>query len=210
MVSKHGYSENSENLQAQAAQELVQMLWQEDEAIYPWNPFAPESEAYLVELEQEFGLEDWSVAEIKTRSHSFFTQIDQLWPQKVPAATLQRLQASLCRRFAERVPPAWLEAIATKATEMMRGTGRLSPSLSLMDQMVQCVDQLLPNWAEEDLQVLARPLAYAMRGAEAEAVDLTLGAVRAIDWVELSQMEQARLTLAIARYALAELETADE
>lgn len=209
MVNKHGYSENSDNLQAQAAQELVQMLWQE-EVIYPWNPLAPESEAYLVELEQEFGLDDWLEAEIKTRSHSFFSQLDQLWPQNVPAAALERLQDALARRFAERAPQAWLEAIATKATEMMRGTGRLAPSLSLMDQMVQCVDQLLPNWAEEDLQVLARPLAYAMRGAEAEAVDLTLGAVRPIDWIELSEIEQARLTLAIARYALAELESADE
>jgi hypothetical protein len=209
MVNKHGYSENSDNLQAQAAQELVQMLWQ-DETIYPWNPLAPESEAYLVELEQELGLDDWLEAEVKTRSHSFFAQIDQLWPQNVPAPALQRLQDSLARRFAERAPQAWLEAIATRATEMMRGTGRLAPSLSLMDQMVQCVEQLLPNWAEEDLQVLARPLAYAMRGAEAEAVDLTLGAVRPIDWTQLSEMEQARLTLAIARYALAELETAND
>ncbi|HAG81788.1 MAG TPA: hypothetical protein DCL61_11625 [Cyanobacteria bacterium UBA12227] len=79
-----------------------------------------------------------------------------------------------------------------------------------MDRMIQCVEELLPNWAEDDLQVLARPLAYAMRGAEAETVELALGAVRPLDWTELSEIERARLSLAIARIAIDDLESTDE
>lgn len=205
-----GYSEYSERLQTQATQELVQLLWQEEEVSYPWNPLAPESEAFFVELEQEFTLDDWSQAEIGARSQAFFSQLDQLWPEMVPDTIVQRLQASLSERFACRVPSNWLDAIATKASELIDGTGYPAPALSLMDRMVQCVQELLPHWAEDDLQVLARPLAYAMRGIEAETVELALGAVRPLNWNELSEMERARLSLAIARIAIDELETTDE
>ena len=201
MVSKHNYSESSQDSLMQVAGELLHVLLLSDHAPYPWNPLEPESEAYLAELEQTFTWESWSTAEIAARSHSLFSQLDQLWPEKVPAAVSQTLQVSLSRRFAQRVPQDWLDAIANRATEL------LSTHLSLMDQLVQCVHQMLPAWAEDDLQVMARPLAYAMRGAEAEAIEFTLGAVRPLDWHELSEMERARLSLAIARYALAELET---
>lgn len=208
--TNNGYSEYSERLQTQAVQELVQLLWQEEEVSYPWNPLAPESEAFFAELEQEFTLEDWSATEIRTRSAAFFSEIEQLWPENVPNGILVRLQASLSDRFACRVPSHWLDAIATKASELIDATGYPAPAMSLMDRMIQCVQELLPNWAEDDLQVLARPLAYAMRGAEAETVELALGAVRPLDWTELSEIERARLSLAIARIALDELETTDE
>lgn len=203
MVSNHNYSESSEDSLMQVARELLHVLLVTDNAPYPWNPLAPESEAYLTELEQTFALEDWSTAEISTRSQNLFSQLDQLWSEKVPAAA-NTVQVALSRRFAGRVPQDWLAAIATRANEL------LSTNLSLMDRLVQCVHQMLPAWAEEDLQVMARPLAYAMRGAEAEAIEYTLNAVRPIDWQELSDMERARLSLAIARYALAELETIDD
>jgi hypothetical protein len=70
---------------------------------------------------------------------------------------------------------------------------------------VQCVQDALPNLAEDDLYVLARPLAYAMRGNDAP-IESTLERVRSIEWDALSDVEQARLSLAIARFALAELE----
>ena len=211
MVStNNGYSEYSQRLQNQAVQELVELLWQEEEVSYPWNRFAPESEDFLAELEQEFTLEDWSAAELGARSQALFSSIDELWPQNVPNGILPRLQASLSDRFACRVPSQWLDAIATKATELIEGRGYAARALSLMDRMIQCVEELLPNWAEDDLQVLARPLAYARRGAEAETVELALGAVRPLDWTELSEIERARLSLAIARIALDELEATDE
>jgi hypothetical protein len=208
--TNNSYSEYSQRLQTQATQELAQLLWQEEEVSYPWNPLAPESEAFFAELEQEFTLEDWSSAEIGTRSQAFFSGIDQLWSEIVPAPILQRVQASLSERFACRVPSHWLDAIATKASELIDGFGYPAPALSLMDRMVECVQELLPNWAEDDLQVLARPLAYAMRGIEAQTDELALAAVRPLDWNELSEIERARLSLAIARIAIDELEATDE
>ena len=50
-------------------------------------------------------------------------------------------------------------------------------------------------WAEDDLRVFARPLAYAMRGEVASEPSSN-------DWAALSEIEQAKLTLAIAKYAM--------
>ena len=163
---------------------------------YVWNPAAPESEPFFNTLEQELSLDDWKVNEVATRSSAFFAQLDQLWS----AATLQE---TLMQRFASRMPQQLLTTIATRAQQV------LSSSVSLADQLVQCVQDALPNLAEEDLYVLARPLANAMRGNDSP-VESTLERVRSIEWDALSEVEQARLSLAIARYALAELETKSE
>jgi hypothetical protein len=64
------------------------------------------------------------------------------------------------------------------------------------------VQDCLPSWGEEDLQVLARPFAYAMRGSETEMLEVALRSVRCAEWADLSSIEQARLSLALARYAL--------
>ena len=163
---------------------------------YVWNPAASESEPFFAALEQQFSLDDWKVDEVVTRSNAFFSHVNQLWS----AATLQE---TLVQRFASRVPQQLLSAIATRAQQV------LSNSASLADQLVQCVQDALPNLAEEDLYVLARPLAHAMRGNDSP-VESTLERVRAIEWDALSEVEQARLSLAIARYALSELEAKSE
>ncbi|XGW00409.1 MAG: hypothetical protein ACAF41_15920 [Leptolyngbya sp. BL-A-14] len=163
---------------------------------YVWNPAAPESEAFFTAVEQEFSLDDWDEEEISTRSQSFFAQVNQLW-----SAT--SLQETLMQRFATRVPQQFLATIAIRAQQV------LSSSASLADQLVQCVQDVLPNLADDDLYVLARPLAYAMRGNDAP-IESTLERVRSVEWDALSEVEQARLSLAIARYAIAELETKPE
>jgi hypothetical protein len=48
-----------------------------------------------------------------------------------------------------------------------------------------------------------------MRGSDSP-IESTLERVRSVEWDALSDVEQARLSLAIARYALAELETQSE
>ena len=88
-----------------------------------------------------------------------------------------------------------MQAIAQKAQAV------ISSNLSIAEKLVQCVQQQLPNWGEEDLIVFSRPLAYAMRG-ENNPVESTLSAIPEIQWSELSDMEQVRLSMAIARYAL--------
>jgi len=97
------------------------------------------------------------------------------------------------------MPQTWLEAIANKARQVF------STNLPLAEQLVLCVKPLLNNWAEEDLLVFARPLAYAMRGASHSESEAPFGIVQPREWTDLSQMEQVRLTLAVAHSALAQL-----
>jgi len=106
---------------------------------------------------------------------------------------------SLSQRFAAFMPEAWLEAIANTARQVFPS------NLSFADQLVMCVKPLLPDWAEEDLLVFARPWAYAMRGTSEPADQVTPRGVRPVEWRELSQMEQVRLSLAVAHSALIEL-----
>jgi hypothetical protein len=183
-------SESCRPSRSQAEVELLHALLQTDQSPYPWNPAEPESDAYFAALEQEFGLEDWSADEIAVRSQTLFTQLDQLW-----------VQTTLSQRFAAHVPQTLLKAIAQQAQQVV------AANLSLADQLVQCVREILPNWGEEDLQVFARPLAYAMRGTESD-LNQTIG-VRSANWAELSEVEQARLSLAIAHQAITQLQQAE-
>ncbi|MBD2123724.1 hypothetical protein [Trichocoleus sp. FACHB-262] len=162
---------------------------------YPWNIADPEATSYLEKLEQGFSLDNWPEDEVAARSQDFFACLDGIWAQN-----------SLSQRFATWAPQSVLNAIVQQAQKVF------ASNLSLAEQLVQCVQQSLPNWDADDLQVLARPLAYAMRGVEAETtevVESTLKAVRPVSWEELSELEQARLSLSIARCALAQLHQTD-
>jgi hypothetical protein len=158
---------------------------------YPWNPAEAEADEFFNSLEQEFEL-NLSDQEVAQRSQVFFNHIDQLF-----SATT--LQTSLAHKFSS-VPQALLNAIARQAQHVAQ------TSVALADQLVQCVQDVLPEWAEDDLQVLARPLAYAMRGDDLNAVDSTINSIRPGTWDDLSETEQARMSLAIARYALGKIE----
>lgn len=173
--------------------ELLEAIVQ-TEIPYPWNPAMPESDAYLKALEKEFAVSDClSDADTVKQSQVLFAQFEQLWS----VATLKK---SLFEKFA-RVPQDLLAGIAQRVENVTVNYQ------SLADQMVQCVLELLPQWGEEDLQVLARPLAYAMREAESEMMDLPLAEGRC--WAELSEIEQAKASLAIAHYALSQLRNSD-
>lgn len=203
------------NLQAQVEQDLANALLQTDDVIlrwqptepidtaevevienpqgkiaYPWNPAESASEGFFAELEQGFSLDDWQDSEIAARSTTFFAHLDQLW-------SANSLQTTLAQKFAA-VPQAFLNAIARQAQQVAEASN------SLADQLVLCVQEILPAWADEDLQVLARPLAYAMRD-ESDAIDSTLKSIRPVEWSELSETEQAKMSLAVARYAIDQL-----
>jgi hypothetical protein len=197
IMTKEASQSNALNsLRAQVEADFANVLRRLDNAenpkskiAYPWNP--AESEEFFNELEQDFS---WNLSdeEISIKSKSFFAQVDQLF-------SASSLEASLAHKFAT-VPQAWLNAIAKQAQQVA------SSSAVLADQLVQCVQDVLPTWAEDDLQVLARPLAYAMRGDDTDVVDSTVSKIRPVAWEELSETEQAKLSLAVARYALSKLD----
>lgn len=177
----------------QAQMELLATIVQTDVA-YPWNPAQLESESYLTALEEEFALSDaLSDSDIAQKSQVLFAQLEQVW-------LTTALQKSLGEKFA-RVPQDFLARIAQS---VQNATVKYQ---SLADQMVECVLDILPQWAEEDLQVLARPLAYAMREVDSEGAQLVMAARR--PWAQLSEIEQARVSLAVARYAISQLAISD-
>jgi hypothetical protein len=193
MATQSPDSQYFRDAQTQAEMELLATIVQTDVA-YPWNPAQIESESYLAALEQEFALSDsFSDSDIAEKSEVLFARLEEVW-----MAT--NLQKSLFDKFA-RVPQDFLASIAQS---VHNATVKCH---SLADQMVECVLDILPQWAEEDLHVLARPLAYAMREADSDAVEVVMATRR--PWTELSEIEQARVSLAVARYAISQLELSD-
>lgn len=126
-------------------------------------------------------LDGLSDTEVLDRSERFFSSLGQLWADD--------LATVLMRKFVT-VPQNVLKAIAMKAEGLSTASGELA------DQLITCVQEALPSWAEDDLRVFARPYAYAMRGEE-EKVEPS-----SKDWAGLSEIEQAKLTLEIAKYAI--------
>ncbi|OCQ95501.1 hypothetical protein BCD67_09710 [Oscillatoriales cyanobacterium USR001] len=183
MVNTTNNSQYFPDFQTQTELEILETIIQA-EIPYPWNPAQSDSEAYFTALEQELSVTDLlSDADFAQGSQRLFTQLDILW-----SAT--NLQKSLLDKFTT-VPQDFLTKIAQNVQKV------IVEYQSLADRMVQSTLEILPQWSEEDLQVLARPLAYAMRNAE---LDLDVSPVKS--WEELSEIEQARMSLAIARYAI--------
>lgn len=121
-------------------------------------------------------------------------QLDDLW-----SISEDSLLARLQQRFAERLPAEMLAMIAQKAQQMVRSGEPMAK------QMIGCVKDSLSGVAEADLQVMARPMALAMRGSSSdEFVEATIQSVRQGDWESLSPVEQTKLSLAVARYAIAQ------
>jgi hypothetical protein len=194
------------SFQAQAELELLQLILQEHSfySNYPWNPADPEAESYFVDLEREVLATGWAEENFAIAGRALATTLDQMWTTVLPTVAVQEsasysISTELFQHVAAQVPQQLLERIIQQAKQV------LSTNLSLAEQLVMCVKEVLPTWGEDDLQVLARPFAYAMRGAETEMLEAALRSVRCAAWTELSGIEQARLSLAIARYAIAQM-----
>ena len=208
MANKINGSDTFSSLPSQLDLELLEALLEPDDATYPWNPGDEESEAYFHELEQQFAMQDLLEEELTTRSQDFYSHLDTLWssisltsnsnpnPQQ---ALVQNLQETLRATFAACVPQALLNTIATKAAEI------LAAQQSIGEQLVECVQTVLPNWGTEDLLVLARPFAYAMRSSESQNAASALSNLQNREWTALSEIEKAKVSLAIASYAFNQL-----
>lgn len=201
MTHDHNPSQAS-SLRAQSEIELLELVLEET-ASYPWNPTQPEAEAYFAMLEQEVIKAGFTEAELSEAGQRLGAALDQLWataPQ--PATVSQPAQsrfAGLLQQLTPQMPRQLMNAILDRARQVA------SSGDTLADQLVQCVQACLPAWAEEDLQVLARPYAFAMRsGQDAEVLENSVRTLEANAWEQLSSIEQARVALAAARCAIAE------
>jgi hypothetical protein len=173
---------------------------------YPWNPSTPEAETFFNDADVSSIFDGWQDEEVVHRSHLFFKSVDQLWAGA-------SLQAVLVKQFAARVPQAWLTAISQQAQKVVVNTQQAvaEASTNLADQLVQCVREIAPGLAEEDFYVLARPLAVQMRnGGATHTIDTFIAQVPQVAWEQLSEVQRARLGLAIAHIAISELQSAPE
>ncbi|MBD0335537.1 MAG: hypothetical protein ICV62_08610 [Cyanobacteria bacterium Co-bin13] len=160
---------------------------------YPWNPYTPDSEAYLAELEASWD-ETGTVDAIAAGWQMLSAQLDTLWPT-APIERAAALATALAQQFTT-LPDQMLNTLADQALALAN-TGR-----PLIDQLVQSVQAVLMGWDKEDLEALARPLAYSLRDGRSEILDLHIRALQQSDWAALSEVEKARLSLAVASVAL--------
>jgi hypothetical protein len=208
MNNKINSSNTSDSLPSQIDLEFLEALLEPEDATYPWNPADEESEAYFHDLEQQFVTPDWLEDELTTRSEGFYSNLDTLWSGISNNIYYKRnteqvldinLQETLRNTFAGCVPQIWLNAIAKKATEIF------APHQSVGEQLITCVQSVLPAWGADDLLVLARPFAYSMRGSEPQDAASVISNLDNREWTTLSEIEQAKISLAIAYYALNQL-----
>ena len=181
---------NSKN---NAEAELLQPVLEAElsnETPYPWNAAA--ASRYFDKLEAAMPELEVSEAE----ANGFFSKLDALWGKSPAKAKASVNLAGLAQQLSSRcvsVPQAALQAMAQKATVLV------DSKLSSLDQLVACVQDVLPQWDVEDLQVMARPYAYAMRSEEPKLPEN-------VQWESLSEVEQGRLAMAIANWIMTELE----
>lgn len=213
MAKKINTSKTSHPLKSQVDLELLEALLQPDDATYPWNPVEEESENYFAQLEQQFQLEDVLDEELTQRSQAFYNHLDTLWYSNLnsqhykcntKSSVLVNLQKNLQAGFAASVPQDWITAIAQKAAEIFHS------GQSKGEQLVECVQSVLPNWETDDLLVMARPFAYAMRSGEQQNVNSVVEKVGNREWTNLSEIEKAKVSLAVAYQALHELSNSQE
>lgn len=188
-------SQNWENNLDRCRLELTEALLSAP-LLYPWEPSAPEAEAFFVAQEEEFSCtEAWDGEELDENAANFFNLLGECWQTTEKPSLLKALQ----QKYGELVPSDWLEKIASRAQ------ATLNTKLPALDVLVECVRPLLPGWAEADLEVFARPLVYAMRDNSAAPGQSLLESAQQKQWENLSEVEKARLSIAIAHYALSEL-----
>lgn len=207
MANKINGSDTFSSLPSQLDLEFLEALLEPEDDTYPWNPGDEESEAYFQELEQQFGMEDLLDEELMRRSQDFYSHLDTLWSGITPTpdynnrqqSVVLNLQEILRTNFSACVPQALLNTIATKAAEIFAARQLIS------EQLVECVQTVLPTWGTEDLLVLARPFAYAMRSSESQNAASALSNLQNTEWTALSEVEKAKVSLAIASYAFTQL-----
>jgi hypothetical protein len=193
MSNSSSHPVSSHSSQTRAELDLLHSVL-DAEAQNPWNPQDLNNAPYLAALESTWEADDFASETLATQAQQLWAEAGQLWPDS-PALAL-RLKAE----FASRMPADLLGQIAERV-QAIAANGR-----PLLDQLVAAVDDSLTGWDAGDLRVIARPMAMAMRDGHGDIVEATLQSIRPdTDWEALSDLEKARLSLAIARYGFAQL-----
>lgn len=186
---KESSSQQRLSTENQAQQEMLQSILSAQP--YPWSP--ADASEYFTEPTAAGDALAFSDEEAQLGWQTLSAQLDTFWGES--SVGKLSVQAALAERFARRLTQDVIDQITAQAVQMVQ-TGR-----PLAEQIIGCVRDTLTGWDETDLQVMARPLAHAMRGQE-EILDATINSVRDLEWEALSPMEQARISLAAARWAI--------
>ena len=158
---------------------------------YPWN--VVEADDYMQSVEAAGSALEMTDVEAATGWSALSQTLDQV----VGNVSQSSLANALAAKFSRRLSSSIIQVIS-EAAEQVAASGQ-----PMLDQIVACSKDVLTAWDEADLQVMARPLAYAMRSGQTEEIlDVTIQSVQENDWDALNSMEQARVGLAAARYAL--------
>lgn len=183
--------QNAQDVCDQYHQELIDDILLHD-AIYPWDFQDTDTEDYINYFEHQF-TQIWSEQELQARSEKFFHRLDQCWNVSASANPYEILMAKLD----QVIPQDWLEYLLSQVDQMK--TLNLQP----MDKLIKCVQPLLEQWSEVDLRVFARPLVYAMRGdCQSPPAQMIDSMIHNKLWTDLSEIEKAKITLAIAQSIL--------
>ena len=185
------------NAEQQAQLDLLHSVLDSTPGV-PWHPYSPAATQYFDQLEQTVADELGDDLEIASQWSQVSALATALWESAETS-----LLASLTQKFGTRMPQHLLAQLAAQV-QAVADSGQV-----LMDQLVTATHAVLTDFTLDDLQVMARPVALAMRSGEPDSIDTFVQSVRAADWEDLSAIEQAKLSLAIARYALAEIDTED-
>jgi hypothetical protein len=162
---------------------------------YPWEPLSPDGEDYLNHVEAQLDGDPEVEDAIAAGWYRVSSLLETQWAS-AEATAPERLLSALKARFQERMPEDALGTLAAAAAKLVQ-SGR-----PLAEQLVETAQAILPGWDTGDLVVMARPLAYSLRDGQNDVLDVTLGSVPQVEWESLSDIEKARLGLAIASVAL--------
>lgn len=145
----------------------------------------------------EEGLLDSATARETLNNKLFFETLENAWNEADAALALE---TELVQALGDRMPQPLLQTLLEKAQQAVHA------GQTLGDQLVQCVQGLIPQLDADDLLVMARPYALAMRSSEASmSLETLRSSVRVAQWTELSPIERARLSLEISHYVLTQL-----
>ncbi|MEM6450764.1 MAG: hypothetical protein AAF703_10665 [Cyanobacteria bacterium P01_D01_bin.105] len=186
---QHNQGSSADAAISNAEAELLQSVLTTE--AYPWR--MDESPEYAEAAEAAGQMLEISEAEAVQGWQALSGQLSQIWGE---AAETQ--SSAFQQMFAGRIPAESIARITRKAKQIAAN------GESMVNQMVACAQEILDEMAAADLQVMARPMAMAMRGQSTdEIVAVTVKSVREAEWETLSPIEQAKLSLAAARCALA-------